>query len=54
MTVNDKVYLVESGDNAGCFTKTASGNIAINARFIGASEDGIAPIVLCNADPVVA
>ncbi len=54
VAVNDKVYLIASGDNAGCFTKTASGAIAINGRFVGASEDGIAPVVLYNADPVVA
>ncbi len=54
VAVNDKVYLSFAEGKVGLFTKTATGNIAINARFIGASEDGIAPIVLYNADPVVA
>lgn len=31
----DPVYMVKSGENAGYFTNVASGNLAINARFIG-------------------
>ena len=47
----DAVYLVKSGDDAGCFTN-ASGDtaIAIKGRFLGTGADGIAPIELFNQD----
>lgn len=45
----DKLYLIVTGDNAGCFTNAADGAKEIAGKFIGASENGIAPIVLYNA-----
>jgi len=44
----DPVYLVVSGDDAGCFAKTSTDNVAIKGRFLGAASDGIAPIELFN------
>lgn len=46
----DQVYLVVSGDDAGCFAKTASGNVAIKGRFMSEANDGIALIKLFNED----
>lgn len=37
-------YVVKTGDDAGCFTDTADGNIDIGAVFGNASDDGIAVI----------
>lgn len=48
--VNDKLYVIASGDKAGLFTNASSGNIAVAGRFIGVKEDGIAPVVLFNAE----
>lgn len=45
----DKVYLIVKGDNAGCFTNASTDTKAIAGQFIGASENGIAPVVLYNA-----
>lgn len=45
--VNDKLYLITSGDKAGCFTNTSG--LEIPGKFIGVAEDGIAPIVLADA-----
>ena len=45
----DKLYLIVAGDNAGCFTNAADGAKEIAGKFIGANENGIAPIVLYNA-----
>jgi len=43
----DAVYLVCTGDDAGTFTKTAGANtMAINARFVGGADNGVAPIEL--------
>lgn len=42
------VYLVISGNDAGCFSATATDNVAIKGRFLGAASDGIAPIELFN------
>ena len=44
----DAVYLVISGDDAGCFTNSSTNNVAIKGRFLGAGSDGIAPIELFN------
>lgn len=52
--VNDKAYLIVTGDNAGLLTNASTGALALNARFVGVNEDGIAPVILFNADPVVA
>ena len=45
----DAVYLVISGNDAGCFTNT-SGNtaVAVKGRFLGTASDGIAQIELFN------
>lgn len=42
----DAVYLVVSGDDAGCFTTESSGNVAIKGVFRGTASDGIALIHL--------
>ena len=43
------VFLVTNGENAGLFTNAATGNMAINARFIGSRGTGnIAPVELFN------
>ena len=44
----DAVYLVTSGDDAGCFSKTSTNNTAIAGRFLGGAHDGIALIELFN------
>lgn len=48
------VYMVVSGDEAGCFTNVADNGVAVNARFLGAKDSSaqIAAIEL-NA-PVIA
>lgn len=49
--VGDKVYVVLSGDDAGCFTNDASGNVEIAARFLGTKDASanIALVELFNA-----
>ena len=47
---NDDVYLVTSGDNAGCFTNVSTGNTAVKAKFRGAGSNGIALIEIFNQD----
>lgn len=42
------VYMVKSGDDAGCFTNSSDGTIAIKGRFLGAASNGIALIELFN------
>ena len=49
---NGAAYVVATGDEAGCFTTASSGNIAINARFLSADEDGIALVELLGQDVV--
>lgn len=47
----DSVYLIVSGDDAGCFTKTAGSNtVTINARFIGTkgTAGAVAPVEFFN------
>ena len=44
----DAVYLVTSGDDAGCFTPTSTNNTAVKGRFLSAASDGIALIELFN------
>lgn len=49
----DKLYLVTSGDDAGTFTNDASGNLAVNGRFVGAVDSvGIAPVEIYNQMPI--
>lgn len=44
---NEKVFLITSGEKAGLFTN-ASG-LEVPGKFIGASENGIAPVVLADS-----
>ena len=50
----DPVYLITSGDEAGCFTNAAAGQgdsfttVAVKGQFNGGVSDGIAPIWLFN------
>lgn len=49
VSYGDKLYLVTSGDDAGMFTNEASGNLAVNGRFVGAADSvGVAPVELYN------
>ncbi len=51
----DKLYLITSGDEAGLFTNKASGNLAVNGRFVGAADSvGIAPVELYNQSAATA
>lgn len=54
IAVNDKPYVIATGDKAGLLTNAESGNIALAGRFIGVSEDGIAPVLLYNAEATAA
>lgn len=47
-----EVHLVVSGDDAGCFTTT--GGVKLAGRFIGAADNGIAPVELDGVDVPVA
>lgn len=43
----DPLYVVVSGKDAGSLSKEeGTGNVKIDGRFIGAAEDGIAPVLL--------
>lgn len=42
------VFLVTEGDDRGCFSET-EGGVAVSGRFLGAGENGIAPVELFNA-----
>ncbi len=47
----DALYLIKTGDDAGCFTNTTdeTTNIAVNGRFIGGLGNGnIAPVEIYN------
>lgn len=49
VSYGDKLYLITSGDEAGLFTNKASGNLAVNGRFVGAADSvGIAPVEIYN------
>ena len=48
----DPLYLITDGDEAGCFTSTEGSTIAVNGRFIGGIDNGIAPVELMR-QPVV-
>ena len=49
VSYGDKLYLITSGDEAGMFTNEASGNLAVNGRFVGATDSvSIAPVELYN------
>ena len=47
----DPLYLVKDGDDAGCVTKTSGTTIALNGRFLGPDENGVAPVEIFNAGP---
>lgn len=49
----DALLLIVNGDDAGCFTSTEdSGNtIAVNGRFLGGVDNGVAPVELMR-EPV--
>lgn len=50
INVNDPVYLIASGEKAGQFTNASGATaIEIKGKFVGANEDGIAPVLLFNA-----
>lgn len=49
----DAAYLINTGENAGYFTTETGTNTVIKARFIGAVDNGIAPILLFNEDNTV-
>lgn len=42
----DPVYLVVSGNDAGCFAKTSTNNVAVKGVFLSGAHDGIALIEL--------
>ena len=46
----EAVYLIAGGENAGCFTNSADGNVAVKAKFVGGvdSTGAVAPIELYN------
>ena len=47
---NDALYLVISGNDAGCFTNTSGETaIAVNGRFLGGADGGAAPVELYNS-----
>lgn len=48
ISYGDAAFLVKSGENAGLFTNDPTGNLAVNGRFIGANNGGIAPIEIFN------
>ena len=50
----DPLLLIINGDDAGCFTSTEdSGNtIAVNGRFLGGVDNGVAPVELMR-EPVI-
>lgn len=44
----EAVYLVKTGENAGCFTSTKDSNLAVNGRFLTEADNGVAVIELFN------
>lgn len=48
----DPLYLITDGDETGCFTSTEGATIAVNGRFIGGIDNGIAPVELMR-QPVI-
>ena len=44
----DALYLVKSGDDAGKFTNSSSGTIAIKGRFLSGADNGVAIVELFN------
>jgi len=40
------VYLVKTGDDAGCFTDSSSSTVAVKGRFLTGASDGVAVIEL--------
>lgn len=51
----DKLYLITSGNNAGLFTNVATGNLAVNGRFIGTADTtDVAPVEIFNQSAATA
>lgn len=48
IAVNDAAYLTATGAKAGLFTNASTGAIDVHGKFIGAAENGIAPVILYN------
>lgn len=44
----EALYMVKTGDDAGCFTDSSSSTVAIKGRFLTAAIDGIAAVELFN------
>lgn len=46
----DALYLVKSGDDAGCFTDSSSSTVAVKGRFLGGVDSTamVAPVELFN------
>ena len=41
----EAAYLIVTGEDAGKFTNDAGSNVALKAKFIGAAENGVAPVM---------
>lgn len=50
----DPVYMIKSGEEAGYFTNSADGNLAINARFISAVDTSVQIAAIELNAPVIA
>ncbi|MDR2359668.1 MAG: hypothetical protein LBD85_00075 [Oscillospiraceae bacterium] len=49
----EPLYLIKSGADAGLFTNSESGNLAVNGRFIGTADSSdIAPVELYNSPAI--
>lgn len=48
ITYGAPAYLTITGDDAGCFTESSTGTVAVKGRFLGVASDGIAIIELFN------
>jgi len=49
VSYGDSLYLITTGTNAGLFTNVATGNLAVNGRFVGeVDSSNIAPIEIYN------
>jgi hypothetical protein len=47
----DPLYLVKDGDDAGLFTNDDTDTLALNGRFLGPKDNGIAPVGLYSGLP---
>lgn len=44
----DALYLIPTGNDAGCFTNSSTNNVAIKGKFIGTVDGNAAPVELFN------